>query len=278
MKKFSLVKIVITLLSTVFCVILLPFFSINSSLQLVVNNSSISKLTYFILAFGSLNFILSLLIILLQKKNTIILKWFGFLNLLALILALAFQMTFAPTFFSMVSIILIAVDFVVLTSSIYLNFDNNVVSQKVSNEQFLQQETTQPNPNQGNLRVQNQNDEDLKTKINNLKSSLIKSYDEAIEEIEKTGSLNGMDLGDVEINNQNEVPKIEPFVLTESQEVEVKKDTISKREVYEDDVIWDSFKNDDYESISSTSLARKDPLSDGYKFISRRVREESDKH
>ncbi|AHB36016.1 hypothetical protein [Spiroplasma apis] len=278
MKKFSLVKIVITLLSTVFCVILLPFFSINSSLQLVVNNSSISKLTYFILAFGSLNFILSLLIILLQKKNTIILKWFGFLNLLALILALAFQLTFAPTFFSMVSIILIAVDFVVLTSSIYLNFDNNVVSQKVSNEQFLQQETTQPNPNQGNLRVQNQNDEDLKTKINNLKSSLIKSYDEAIEEIEKTGSLNGMDLGDVEINNQNEVPKIEPFVLTESQEVEVKKDTISKREVYEDDVIWDSFKNDDYESISSTSLARKDPLSDGYKFISRRVREESDKH
>ncbi len=278
MKKFSLVKIVITLLSTVFCVILLPFFSINSSLQLVVNNSSISKLTYFILAFGSLNFILSLLIILLQKKNTIILKWFGFLNLLALILALAFQLTFAPTFFSMVSIILIAVDFVVLTSSIYLNFDNNVVSQKVSNEQFLQQETTQPNPDQGNLRVQNQNDEDLKTKINNLKSSLIKSYDEAIEEIEKTGSLNGMDLGDVEINNQNEVPKIEPFVLTESQEVEVKKDTISKREVYEDDVIWDSFKNDDYESISSTSLARKDPLSDGYKFISRRVREESDKH
>jgi len=278
MKKFSLVKIVITLLSTVFCVILLPFFSINSSLQLVVSTSSISKLTYFILAFGSLNFILSLLIILLQKKNTIILKWFGFLNLLALILALAFQLTFAPTFFSMVSIILIAVDFVVLTSSIYLNFDNNVVSQKVSNEQFLQQETTQPNPNQGNLRVQNQNDEDLKTKINNLKSSLIKSYDEAIEEIEKTGLLNGMDLGDVEINNQNEVPKIEPFVLTESQEVEVKKDTISKREVYEDDVIWDSFKNDDYESISSTSLARKDPLSDGYKFISRRVREESDKH
>ncbi len=278
MKKFSLVKIVITLLSTVFCVILLPFFSINSSLQLVVDTSSISKLTYFILAFGSLNFILSILIVLLQKKNTIILKWFGFLNLLALILALAFQLTFAPTFFSMISIILIAVDFVVLTSSIYLNFDNNVVSQKISNEQFLQQETTQPNPNQGNLRVQNQNDEDLKTKINNLKSSLIKSYDEAIEEIEKTGSLNGMDLGDVEINNQNEVPKIEPFVLTESQEVEVKKDTISKMEVYEDDVIWDSFKNDDYESISSTSLARKDPLSDGYKFISRRVREESDKH
>ncbi|WP_338972624.1 hypothetical protein [Spiroplasma endosymbiont of Panorpa germanica] len=65
---------------------------------------------------------------------------------------------------------------------------------------------------------ENSNQEDLKTKINNLKNNLSKPSFEILEEIESTGSFSGIDIEKI-INEKTKEPKTKEPQTSESEVV-----------------------------------------------------------
>ncbi|AOG60130.1 hypothetical protein SHELI_v1c01750 [Spiroplasma helicoides] len=125
---------------------------------------------------------------------------------------------------------------------------------------------------------------ELKMKIQMMQSGLSKSYDEAIEEIEKTGQLNGMELKGILDDLEDETPTIIPYSYEQVNKSNAsnnvnKQSRANGNEINFEDPLAElqgGSNSMDYESINSTSLSgEKDNLNtSAYKYLSRRVKDD----
>ncbi|WP_338985362.1 hypothetical protein [Spiroplasma endosymbiont of Diplazon laetatorius] len=146
---------------------------------------------------------------------------------------------------------------------------------------------------------QTQDVSELKNKILNMKSGLSKSYEEAIDEIERTGALSGLDMSDLlKDDSEKSENRIIPYSVEEQQYYQQPQQRQPEPQYYQPNQpqqrqpepyepthftprreqnsnVQDPLANSssDYESIHSSSLSRKD-----YKYTSRRNDIDENKH
>ncbi|QEH61514.1 hypothetical protein SCHIN_v1c03170 [Spiroplasma chinense] len=294
MRKLRTWRFLLMSIITCLCLFVIPFTSFsmeNDKLKLIFGTDNLGPITWIIMSI-SLGYIGSGFLAN-GLKNTPG-RAFGMINTLigfSLIVVLslyAFINMHNPTESKLASIIptitFVSIDAVISIVHISINNRPATVTQVV--QQVVGQAQVEANDGSINMNsVQLQDANELKVKIQNMQSGLTKSYDEAIDEIEKTGYLNGLEIGELSFVDDN--PKIVPVEIAqdysqpqpkqESQrEYEEPKFYNSRR--IEDDVLANYQPDDDYESINSTALSRRDDRNDGYKYLSRRLNDDKDAH
>ncbi|AHI52562.1 hypothetical protein [Spiroplasma culicicola] len=298
MRKVRIWRFLIMFLVATFCLFFVPFFafSLNEEGQLIyifgVENFNI--LTYYLIALTIVYLATGFLANGLKNKPGKVFGVFNTISAFSLIVLLSIYafynigiagesklLTIIPT------ITFIAIDTVLAIVHISINLNQATVVQQV-----VAQPQAVVNVDNGAINlntVELRDATELKLKIQNMQSGLNKSYDEAIEEIEKTGALNGLEIGQI-IADYDEPPKIVPYIVEpnyntqpSNQPVEPQQtQTINQEPEYyrprREDPLAQIENNDDYQSIHSNSVAPNDAKAGGYKYLSRRINDERESH
>ncbi|QGS51634.1 hypothetical protein [Spiroplasma tabanidicola] len=195
--------------------------------------------------------------------------------------------------FGIMLMIFVAVDIILTILSTAVNLQATTIIQQVGNGAYANSDISSvPMPMINNVEIQDSTA--LKARIHQMQGGLSKSYDEAIDEIEKTGYLNGIKVG-LDLNDSDDAVKIKPLSIEEAraqnivpQEVlQPKKENNSfyeteqintvqqfqnaKNDFLDEDPLASIYNNEDYDSISSTSLSRKDSgLAGGFKYLAKK--------
>ncbi|QHX36418.1 hypothetical protein [Spiroplasma sp. BIUS-1] len=240
--------------------------------------------------FGVVNAVMGFGIIVLLSIHTFI----GGVNI-------AFKMTYFMPLFSLLTVdLVLAIIHISIKPGAQQN-QNVQQAQAVQGHQFATNEDSNSNVNIST--PQTQDVTELKNKILNMKSGLSKSYEEAIDEIERTGALSGLDMSELlKEDEQADKNKIIPYSVEDQMHYQQPQQPVQvqqpqqyqqpqqpqqpvQQEPYEPkhytprreygSNVQDPLANSssDYESIHSSSLSRKD-----YKYTSRRNDIDENKH
>ncbi|QBQ07407.1 hypothetical protein SGLAD_v1c02080 [Spiroplasma gladiatoris] len=300
MKKIRIWKFVISFIIMMTTILLVPFLTItytSTGFKLGYQTSQISKLTITLIAISTIYFLLNTIANAFERKAGKIIAviaaiiGFGLITLLSIYSFTAIDTSGlarqeVKIFLSIPCITLIAIDtgLNIFYSSVDLQQTTTVVQQVVSaeiNKDLGQQQMM-------NLSgVEIQDSTALKARIQQMQGGLSKSYDEAIEEIEKTGALNGINIGSI-LKDDDEPVKITPITVEEvkhnskSLNEENNNKKINDQEEYNpfiDDPLAKLY-DSDYESLKSTSLSRSESsVAGGFKFLSKKAqRDEENSH
>lgn len=300
MKKIKAWRIFIFLITAVSLIFVIPWIEISQKSEKYFVSFSfdgLTALTITILVIGICYLLISFLATFLRNKAG---KVFGVFNVLIgfLIVVILSVHTFASTnkifvvsirlsyFMSLFCLLVVDIVLSIINISINPISQQAQITQNLQSEQSLSEVVNTEINN-----IETQDVSELKNKILNIKSGLSKSYEEAIEEIERTGALSGLDMSELlKEDEKEEKNKIIPFSLNEdlvrqSQDNEQffiqeshltlneQKNYLQKNESntnFQDPLATSS---SDYESIRSSNLARKQ-----YKYTSRRKDIDDNKH
>ncbi|AGR41874.1 hypothetical protein [Spiroplasma diminutum] len=316
MRRIRYWRFIIMSIISVFLIFVIPWISIIDGPKVIFSSSNFNTISLLILIsgivylsagflanglknkpgkiFGVVNAVIGFWIIILLSINTFIDS-----------IGIHYKLIYFMPIFS-----LLTVDLVL--AIIHISIKPVQVQQKTAQ---VQQQTAQPEDSDDGAIVNinstpTQDVSELKNKIMNMKSGLSKSYEEAIDEIERTGALNGLDMssllkdeGDInenkiipysiednqqfeqQSNQQFEQQNNQQFQQQNNQQIEqqnyqqFEEQNNQHQEYYprrkDSSHLQDPLANSssDYESIHSSSLSRKD-----YKFKSRRIDIDDNKH
>ncbi|WP_041618770.1 hypothetical protein [Spiroplasma taiwanense] len=284
----------IIFVTSIFLIVFLPFFSILVVEDLVTISISTvfiktSIFTVLLMTFGFFYLISGILTNSFKNKP---MKIFGSINGVIItftIILLTMDMYMSP--FSNITRIIwffptlafLILDFAIEIIQISINFNflgqntsiNNSLNQS-SNNIVESVEFANVNP-----LVDVKDSTELKNKILNMRSGLNKPYDQAIEEIEQTGALNGLDMSNLLLKSDEQeleskiVPKKVLKEDIKDKNLNYEEAFNSKTEPFLEDPLANL--SEDYESIHSTGLSRQDSRPE-YKYISRRSNRKDNKH
>ncbi|ARU92124.1 hypothetical protein SCLARK_001656 [Spiroplasma clarkii] len=265
---FKIWKIAIGFILTVAIVVMLPFVYISwiDSLQVVFLKeiALVPIIVWAIIGFQVLNFIFVLLSL---NKNEQVKKITTIFNVsFSVLLLFLVPLVIFKTGLTQLPIIISIVT--LLGGDLGVTVSAAVIKAKVINNQVYNTANAVVNSPVSDIAMGSATSDptELRTRIQNMQSGLSKSFEEAIDEIEKTGTLSGIKIGkitDDDIDNN----KIVPVSLAE---IEKKPEALGQVETNGGLV-----NNLDYESIHETSLSRK---SDDKDFLSKREFDDWDSH
>ncbi|AKX34529.1 hypothetical protein SLITO_v1c09180 [Spiroplasma litorale] len=299
MKKVDLINVIFYTLVSFFLILMVPFFSVDvqnnysmkfdfsKDIQTIYGEYGYFKYIYSTL--GGMYFFFGILSTFLKDNAK---KTFSVLNILIAIASIglvsasslwdayvsAWQRNFA--IWSCISLLVI---------SQAINITNLIVDSKISQvgavqnsqpQQFVQQQFAE-SPQMGEEYVQSFNTvasvdpSDIVNKINNMRNGLSKPYEEAIKEIEQTGELSGIKidktLDNLAENNENKIIPVSVERNNTQQSTNKNLDDSTLMDFY--DPL--SFERTKEEFRSNESQSRP---STNYKYISRRVENDENKH
>lgn len=259
---YKLWKLIITILITVGVGILLPFLNLipdldGNSISSTFSASNTSKLLWTVFALQLFNCLLAA-VSLVENKTYKTIGWV--LNTMLTIAIIIFA--------SILTITEVAGKFpLIIMALVLLGTDcaTTVVANtiKVAAPTQVSVTSTVPSPELGSG-IALKDSTELRSRIQNMQSGLNKSFEEAVDEIEKTGSLSGIKIGSLNFDSRDEQNKIVPLTLEEIRQNEVKEQvknapqaqaTTNQQANY---FVPSRNRNDqDYESIHETALSRK---------------------
>ncbi|WP_339029668.1 hypothetical protein [Spiroplasma endosymbiont of Cantharis nigra] len=297
MKKIKIWKIIIMLLISMSLILILPWITVDLNNKIIFSFKDLNINRIGLLLSGLAYFGISLFSSLGKNKvekvfgvfDIIISFWVIIILSIHTFLYLNAEIQIKMTYF-MPLLSLLTVDLIITIINISINPENfsaknnaqklDSVSQKINDQSYQSQDSLK-------------DVSDLKNKILNMKSGLNKSYEEAIEEIERTGALSGMDMSSLITEEEPKNNKIIPYSIEENQlilndiEQEIKPEEIKKNLANEsikdddelelplnlEDPIANSNEDKDYDNINSSNFDTGE-----FKYMSRRTNTDENKH
>ncbi|WP_342258574.1 hypothetical protein [Spiroplasma endosymbiont of Dioctria linearis] len=297
MKKIKVWKIIIMLLISVSLILILPWITVDLNNKIIFSFKDLNINRIGLLFSGLAYFGISLFSSLGKNKvekvfgvfDIIISFWVIIILSIHTFLYLNAEIQIKMTYF-MPLLSLLIVDLIITIINISINPENFVaknnnqkldsVAKKIDDQSYQSQDSLK-------------DVSDLKNKILNMKSGLNKSYEEAIEEIERTGALSGMDMSSLIAEEEPKDNKIIPYSIEENQlilndiEQEIKPEEIKKNLANEsvkyddelelplnlDDPIANSNEDEDYDNVNSSNFDTGE-----FKYMSRRTNTDENKH
>ncbi|AUB31231.1 hypothetical protein [Spiroplasma floricola] len=274
MKKIRIWRIIITSIVSISLIAIIPWITVHITDEKLSSVTFSLKNTYLInwviLASGVFYFIITLLSNVLRNNTAKIFSVFSTILsfIIILILSLYYYLIISYT---MPLFCLLSIDSVlsIISVSIKPATAEQKVQTAVQSQQQVQDNSRENSPNINTTEAKDVSE--LKNKILSMKSGLNKSYEEAVNEIEMTGALNGLDMSELLNESQDEDQnKIIPFSIGE-QKNNINSDFNRNKELVssadENLIIQDPLANfsSDYEDTQPSNLLDKN-----YKYTSRR--------
>ncbi|WP_342275559.1 hypothetical protein [Spiroplasma endosymbiont of Cantharis lateralis] len=298
MKKIKIWKIIIMLLISVSLILILPWITVDLNNKIIFSFKDLNINRIGLLFSGLAYFGISLFSSLGKNKvekvfgvfDIIISFWVIIILSIHTFLYLNAEIQIKMTYF-MPLLSLLIVDLIITIINISINPENFAAK---NNNQKLDSVAKKMNDQSYQSQDSLKDVSDLKNKILNMKSGLNKSYEEAIEEIERTGALSGMDMSSLITEEEPKNNKIIPYSIEENQLIlndieqeikpeEIKKNLANESVKYEDDElelplnledpIANSNEDEDYDNINSSNFDTGE-----FKYMSRRTNTDENKH
>ncbi|AKU80195.1 hypothetical protein [Spiroplasma turonicum] len=287
MRKLNVFNIILSITTGIFMIFLLPFLTMNSTLDIEFSFDTSMKLGYFKYIYtvmGGLFLLFALLSILLKKESK---KVFSILTVIIGVVSIAltaansiwdpYSLTWIRNFSVYTTIALLIITQCLNIFNIALGEISSNITLSKSEQTFasqpLQNYSPQDNFDHSTNTVYNPiesvDPNDIVNKINSMRNGLSKPYEDAIKEIEKTGELSGIKIDEIFKNDENVENKIVP--------IEVKKEEKHKDDESSID-FYDPLAFSDLDSYGNIRNTDKETSKGTFKYISRRVENDDNKH